>query len=177
MEAARSSETVVSYRTTQKTSNLHCGENLRSTSTLCFFYMSKYWNVVKIHITFLFRPCYGHDFSFITLGYGLDDRGLRVQVPAGAGNFSFLHRFQTGSGAHSASYPMGTGSPSAGVKRPGREANHSPPPSAEVKNAWSYTSTPVSLNGMVLRRRDNFTYSLSLWLFLCTLIWSWELLF
>jgi len=32
-----------------------------------------------------------------------------------------------------------------GVKRPGREA------SAEVKNAWSYTSTPpISLHGVVL---------------------------
>jgi hypothetical protein len=30
-----------------------------------------------------------------------------------------------------------------GVKRQGREADHSPPSSAEVKNAWSYTSTPV----------------------------------
>jgi hypothetical protein len=28
-----------------------------------------------------------------------------------------------------------------GVKRPVREADHSPPTSAEVKNAWSYTST------------------------------------
>jgi hypothetical protein len=31
-----------------------------------------------------------------------------------------------------------------GVKRPGRVADHSPPSSAEVKNTWSYTSTPVS---------------------------------
>jgi hypothetical protein len=31
---------------------------------------------------------------------------------------------------------------SLGVKRPGREADHSPPSSAEVKNAWNYTSTP-----------------------------------
>jgi hypothetical protein len=29
-----------------------------------------------------------------------------------------------------------------GVKRPAREADHSPPSSAEVKNAWSYTFTP-----------------------------------
>jgi hypothetical protein len=29
-----------------------------------------------------------------------------------------------------------------GVKRPGREADHSPPSSAEVRSAWSYTSTP-----------------------------------
>jgi hypothetical protein len=28
------------------------------------------------------------------------------------------------------------------VKRPGREADHSPPTCAEVKNAWSYTSSP-----------------------------------
>jgi hypothetical protein len=28
------------------------------------------------------------------------------------------------------------------VKRPGREADHSPPSSAEVKNAWYYTSIP-----------------------------------
>jgi hypothetical protein len=28
-----------------------------------------------------------------------------------------------------------------GVKRPGREAGHSPPSSAEVKIVWSYTST------------------------------------
>jgi hypothetical protein len=29
-----------------------------------------------------------------------------------------------------------------GVKRPVREADHSPPSSSEVKNTWSYTSTP-----------------------------------
>jgi len=28
------------------------------------------------------------------------------------------------------------------VKRPKREANHPTPSTAEVKNAWSYTSTP-----------------------------------
>jgi hypothetical protein len=31
---------------------------------------------------------------------------------------------------------------SLGIKRTGREAGRSPPSSAEVKNAWSYTSTP-----------------------------------
>jgi hypothetical protein len=36
------------------------------------------------------------------------DRGSRVQLPAGAGNFSLHHRVQNGSGAHPASYPMGT---------------------------------------------------------------------
>jgi hypothetical protein len=69
----------------------------------------------------------------IALGYGLDDRGSRVRLPAGAGNFSLHHRIQNGSGAHSASYPMGTRGSILGVKRPGCEADHSPPSSAGVK--------------------------------------------
>jgi hypothetical protein len=56
--------------------------------------------------------------------------------------FSFLHVVQAGSGAHPASYPMGTGALSPGVKRSGREADHSTPTSAEVKKTWVYTSTP-----------------------------------
>jgi hypothetical protein len=40
---------------------------------------------------------------------------------------------------------------SPGVKRPGCEADHSPPSSVEVKNAWSYTSiSPIRFHGMVL---------------------------
>jgi hypothetical protein len=37
---------------------------------------------------------------------------------------------------------MGTGGSFPGVKRQGREADHSPPTSAEVKKMWIYTSTP-----------------------------------
>jgi len=44
----------------------------------------------------------------------------------------------------------GGGVISLGVKRPGRETNHSPPSSAEIKNARCYTSTPESLDGVVL---------------------------
>jgi hypothetical protein len=45
----------------------------------------------------------------IALGYEFDDRGSRVRFPRGeAGNFSLHHRVQNGSGAHPASYPMGT---------------------------------------------------------------------
>jgi hypothetical protein len=37
------------------------------------------------------------------------------------------------------------------VKRPRRETDHSPPSSAEPKNAWSFTSTPpIRLHGVVL---------------------------
>ena len=43
-----------------------------------------------------------------------------------------------------------------GVKRQGREVDHSPPFGTEVKNEWSYTSTPpVCLHGV---DRDNFTF-------------------
>jgi hypothetical protein len=58
-----------------------------------------------------------HDSSVgIAFGYGLDDRGSRVQFPAGAGNFSLHHRVQNGSGDHPASYPMGTGDSFPGGK-------------------------------------------------------------
>jgi len=36
---------------------------------------------------------------------------------------------------HPASYPVGSGTVTPRVKRPGREADHTPPPSSEVKNA------------------------------------------
>jgi hypothetical protein len=44
------------------------------------------------------------------------------------------------------------GALSLGIKRPGREADQSAPPSsAEVKNAWSYNSTPtIRLHGVLL---------------------------
>jgi hypothetical protein len=66
----------------------------------------------------------------IVSDYGLDDRAIEVRSPTGAEDFSSSPGVQTGSGAHPASYPMGTG----GKARPGRDADHSPPSSAEVKN-------------------------------------------
>jgi hypothetical protein len=77
----------------------------------------------------------------IATGYGLDDRGVGVRVPVGLRIFTH-HVVQTGSGVHPTSYPMGTGDSFPGVKRPGREADHTPT-SAEVKKTWVYTSTPL----------------------------------
>jgi hypothetical protein len=66
--------------------------------------------------------------------YGLDDRAIGVRSPAGATDFSYSLFVQTGSGAHPASCTMCTGGPYPGAKaRPGRDADHSPPCSAEVK--------------------------------------------
>jgi hypothetical protein len=60
----------------------------------------------------------------IATDYGLDDPMMEVQIPVGAANFSLRHRVQIGSGAHPASYPVGIGAFSLGVKEPGREADH-----------------------------------------------------
>jgi hypothetical protein len=71
----------------------------------------------------------------IVSDYGLDDRAIGVRSPAGTKDFSSILCVQTGSGAHPASCTMGTGGPFLGGKvRPGRDADHSPPSSAEVVN-------------------------------------------
>jgi hypothetical protein len=63
--------------------------------------------------------------------YGLDDRG---SIPDGGIGFSSSPCVQTGSGDHPASYPMSTRGPFPGGKaRPGRDADHLPPSSVEVK--------------------------------------------
>jgi hypothetical protein len=43
----------------------------------------------------------------IAAAYRLDDREFGIRVPVGS-DFSLLHVVQTGSGAHPASYPMGS---------------------------------------------------------------------
>jgi hypothetical protein len=71
----------------------------------------------------------------IVSDYGLDDRAIGVRFLAGAKDFSCSLSVQTGSGAHPASCPMGTGGPFPGGKaRPWRDTDHSPPSSAEVEN-------------------------------------------
>jgi hypothetical protein len=62
--------------------------------------------------------------------YGLDERS---SIPGSSKNLSSNLCVQTGSGAHPASCTMGTGGSFLGGKaRPGRDADRSPPSSAEV---------------------------------------------
>jgi hypothetical protein len=68
-----------------------------------------------------------------------------IRFPAGVRHFSLLYSIQTDSGAHSASCPVGNGGSFPGVKRPGREADHSPPSSAEVKNGGALPPLPHTL--------------------------------
>jgi hypothetical protein len=71
--------------------------------------------------SFIYLAKKSHDNS-LALGYGLDDRGSRVRFPAGAGKFSLHHRVHNGSGAHPASYPMGTRGSFPGGKATGAQS-------------------------------------------------------
>jgi hypothetical protein len=71
----------------------------------------------------------------IALGYGLDDRDSRVRFPGGGWEFFSSpplcpERLWGPPSLLSNEY---RGSLSLGIKRPGRETDHSPPSSAEVK--------------------------------------------
>jgi len=83
-----------------------------------------------------------------------------------AGNFSLHHRVQNGSGAHPASYPMGNRGSFPGVKRAVREADHSLPSSAEVKECVDlYLHSQIRLHGMVLGLKKSTGATLPLTLF------------
>jgi hypothetical protein len=68
------------------------------------------------------------------MAYGLEGQEIAIQFPVRGRDFSIFHNVLTG--PHAASYPFGTW-----VKQPGREADHSPLPSAGVKNTSIDTST------------------------------------
>jgi hypothetical protein len=91
----------------------------------------------------------------IVTGYGLYDWGV---IPSRERDFSLFHSFRTGSPSHPASYPIGTGGSFPRIKRPGREADHSPLASAEVKkNVDLYTHFLIRFHGVVLNNLSTRT--------------------
>jgi hypothetical protein len=80
----------------------------------------------------------------IALGYGLDVRGSRVRLLAGGvGIFLFTAASRTALGPTQPPIQWVPGALSLEAKRPGREADHSPPSSAEVKEcAEVYLHSP-----------------------------------
>jgi hypothetical protein len=77
-------------------------------------------------------------------------------------DFSLLHSAQTGSAAHLTSYPKCGGCDPPGVWWSGREADHSPPSSDEVKNDGATPPLPLSLHDTVLNELSTgttFTFS------------------
>jgi hypothetical protein len=87
-------------------------------------------------------------FSGIALGYGLDDRGFESWQGPGIFLFTIVSRPALWLTQPPIQWVRGT--LSLGVKRPGCGADHSPPSSAEVKNEWSCSPSPICLHGMVL---------------------------
>jgi hypothetical protein len=81
-----------------------------------------------------------HSAVGIATVYGLDDREVGVRVPVGARLFSTSSRPALGPTPPPIQWvPV---SPVPRGKAAGREADHSPPTSAEVNKSWIYTSTP-----------------------------------
>jgi hypothetical protein len=78
-------------------------------------------------------------------------RGVQARLPEGASDCFFLpHNARNGSVVHPVSYTMGTTASLSGVKRQRREASHSPPSIAEVRNGGVYLHSPIRLHGIVL---------------------------
>jgi hypothetical protein len=75
----------------------------------------------------------------------VDGRESGVPLSAEARDFSLFHRVQTGS-----SHIMGIRALSLGIKWQGREADHSPPSSAQVKNGGDVSLLSTRLYGVVL---------------------------
>jgi hypothetical protein len=92
------------------------------------------------------------------LFYGLYTGTIGIRFPAGAGKFSLRHRVQRGTGAHPAPYLMGTRGSSLEEKWPGREADYSPPSSAEFKECVElYLHSPkIFMACCVVKPTDNF---------------------
>jgi hypothetical protein len=76
------------------------------------------------------------------------------RTPVGGKRFSLLHNVETDSGTNPASNKCVLEF-FFGGKGPEREFNHSSPSSAEVKNDWSYTYTPLYV---FTAWAENFTF-------------------
>jgi hypothetical protein len=119
-----------------------------------FYHLAKsflLWNkdmAGKCKIT-IYNVCRGSSGSIVS-DYGLDDRAIEVRSPTGEEDFSSSPCVQTGSGAHPASYPMGTGVLSPGVKRSwGMTLTTHPHLVPRLSISRSYTSSPpMRLHGM-----------------------------
>jgi hypothetical protein len=105
-----------------------------------FFYFSRRIKWLTSHINFL-------SVSRDSYGYGLDDQGGGISRPGRVKYFHFSISSRPTLGSTQLPIKMGTGGSFPGVKRQGREADHSPPTSAEVKKMCIYTSIPHTSSG------------------------------
>jgi hypothetical protein len=84
-----------------------------------------------------------------------------IWFPSRAGNFSFTAAFRPALEPTQPPIQWVPGALCVGVKPLGHEAEHPPPFSAEIKNAWSYSWTPpyVFMAWYLVKPTDNFTFN------------------
>jgi hypothetical protein len=137
---------------------------------LLFFYSSIHLSFNFLRFIFSFIPPFSSPLFYlfnISLLFFFSPKNVLKQLgfliggssPGRGWEFFLHHCVQTGSGTHPASYPVGTRSSFLGVKRPGREADHSPPSCAEVKECVElYLHSPSTLlwHGAQLNQGDNY---------------------
>jgi hypothetical protein len=138
---------------------------------------SKSWFMIKQTakcpiLLAVLKMCKSRDSSVgIALGYGLDDRGSRVRFPRGLEIFLFTTTSRTALGPTQPPIQWVPGALSLGVKQPGREADHSPPSSTEVKECVElYLHSPqyAFMAWCLVKHRDNFTFTQAMYL-----LWRW----
>lgn len=86
-----------------------------------------------------------------SLSYGLDIWGITIWLPV-------EQDIETGSGAHTASYSMGTNCSFSSVKMLRYEADHWPPGITKVQNKWNCISCPICLH---IAHKDNLSITIS----------------
>jgi hypothetical protein len=107
-----------------------------------------YFNKIHSNITFLFTP----NSNDTALGYGLDDRGFGSRRELRIFLFTIASRLALGTTQPPIQWVIRAFS--LEVKQPGREADHSFPSSAEVKECVDlYFNSPIRLHGVVFSKK------------------------
>jgi hypothetical protein len=116
----------------------------------------------------------------IALGYGLDDRVQGFDSRRGLGIFLFTTVFRTALEPTQPPIQRVSGDLSLGVKRPWREADHSSPSSAEVKEwmeVYIHSPNTPSWRGAQLKKKKSTGTTLTFFLPSTPVSSEWSLLF
>jgi len=99
--------------------------------------------------------------KYPSVQWGTSDWSTEVRLSRRAGNFLLSIPSRSALAPTQPPIQWVSEALSRGVMRPGREAGHSHSSGAEVKNAWSYTSTLsyVFMAWCLVKHRDNFTFN------------------